>query len=106
MISLNEAIDLVLTAVRPLPAEQVPLLETLGRTVAADVVSPEDVPSFDNSAMDGFAARGADLGGVARSDGLAIVAEIPAGSVAAAPLGPGEAARIMTGAPMPSFISA
>ena len=58
MISLNEAIDLVLTAVRPLPAEQVPLLETLGRTVAADVVSPEDVPSFDNSAMDGFAARG------------------------------------------------
>ena len=101
MISLNEAIDLVLTAVRPLPAEQVPLLETLGRTVAADVVSPEDVPSFDNSAMDGFAARGADLGGVARSDGLAIVAEIPAGSVAAAPLGPGEAARIMTGAPLP-----
>ena len=61
MISLNEAVDLVLAAVRPVAAERVPLLEALGRTAAADVVSPEDVPSFDNSAMDGFAARGADL---------------------------------------------
>jgi len=102
VISLNEAVDLVLAAVRPVAAERVPLLEALGRTAAADVVSPEDVPSFDNSAMDGFAARGADLAGVARSDGLPIVVEIPAGSVAAEPLGPGDAARIMTGAPLPA----
>jgi molybdopterin molybdotransferase len=102
VISLNEAIDLVLAEVRPLPAEQVPLLEALGRTAAADVVSPEDVPSFDNSAMDGFAARGSDLADVAGGDGLAIVAEIPAGRVAAEPLGPGDAARIMTGAPLPT----
>ena len=81
MIPLNEAVDRVLAAVRPLGAEQVPLLEALGRTVAADVVSPADVPSFDNSAMDGFAVRGADLD-VAAGEGLAIVAEIPAGSVA------------------------
>ena len=101
MITLNEAVDLVLAAVRSLPAERVPLLEGLGRTVAAEVVSPEDVPSFDNSAMDGFALRGADLG-AAQGDGLAIVAEIPAGTVAARPLLPGEAARIMTGAPLPT----
>jgi molybdopterin molybdotransferase len=93
VISLNEAIDLVLAAVRPLSAERVPLLDALGRAAAADVVSPEDVPSFDNSAMDGCAAHG---------DSFAIVAEIPAGHVAAAPLGPGDAARIMTGAPLPT----
>ena len=100
MITLSEAVDLVLAAVRPLPAERVPLFEALGRTVAADVVSPEAVPSFDNSAMDGFAVRGADLDD-ARVAGLAIVAEIPAGSVAGMPLRMGEAARIMTGAPLP-----
>jgi molybdopterin molybdotransferase len=100
VITLSEAVDLVLAAVRPLPAERVPLLEARGRTVAADVVSPEAVPSFDNSAMDGFALRGADLD-EAQGAGLAIVAEIPAGSVAAAGLRPGEAARIMTGAPLP-----
>jgi len=101
LISLNEAVDRVLAAVRPLGAERVPLLEALGRTVAADIVSPADVPSFDNSAMDGFAVRGADLG-LAASEGLAVVAEIPAGSVAAVPLRGGEAARIMTGAPLPA----
>jgi molybdopterin molybdotransferase len=100
VITLSEAVDLVLAAVRPLPAERVPLFEALGRTVAADVVSPEAVPSFDNSAMDGFAVRGADLDD-ARVAGLAIVAEIPAGSVAGMPLRMGEAARIMTGAPLP-----
>ncbi len=100
MINLNEAVDLVLAAVQPLTAERVPLLEALGRVAAADVVSSEDVPSFDNSAMDGFALRGADLG-AAQGDGLAVVFEIPAGRVATAPLGPGEAARIMTGAPLP-----
>jgi molybdopterin molybdotransferase len=100
VISLNEAVDLVLAAVRPLAAERVPLLEALGRAAAAEIVSPADVPSFDNSAMDGFALRGADLN-AAQRDGLAVVAEIPAGSVAAAPLAAGEAARIMTGAPLP-----
>ncbi len=101
MIPLNEAIDLVLAAARPLGAERVLLLEAFGRAAAADVVSPEDVPSFDNSAMDGFALRAADLGGVPLQDGFEVVEEIPAGSVARRPVGPGQAARIMTGAPLP-----
>ena len=102
MIPLNEAIDLVLAAVRPLGAERVDLLDALGRAAAVDVVSPESVPSFDNSAMDGFAVAAADLaGGAASRDGLAIVDEIPAGHVPARPLARGEAARIMTGAPLP-----
>ena len=105
MITLNEAIDLVLAAVRPLGAERVELLEALGRASAADVVSPASVPSFDNSAMDGFAVAAVDLAeGVAGPEGrgLAIVDDIPAGRVAARPLARGEAARIMTGAPMPA----
>jgi molybdopterin molybdotransferase len=98
VISLNEAIDRVLAEVRPLGAEEVPLLEALGRAAAADIVSPERVPAFDNSAMDGFAVRAADA---APGAALRIVAEIPAGHVAQAAVGAGEAARIMTGAPMP-----
>ena len=101
MISLNEAIDLVLAEVRPVSQERLPLLEALGRVTAAEVVSPAEVPSFDNSAMDGFAVRGADLAGVAQGEGLVITAEIPAGRPSGEPLGPGAAARIMTGAPLP-----
>ena len=92
MVRLNEAIDLVLAAARPLGAERVTVLEALGRAAAAAVVSAADVPSFDNSAMDGFAVRGADLE-LARREGLPVVAEIPAGTVAdrAARAGPGGA---------------
>ncbi len=101
MISLNEAIDLVLAAVRPLAAERVPLLEALGRAAAADVVSPADVPSFDNSAMDGFAAaRRRPRRGAARRP----APSSPRSPPAAWPRRrsePGEAARIMTGAPLP-----
>jgi molybdopterin molybdotransferase len=102
VITLNEAIDLVLAAVRPLGRERVALLDALGRAAAQDVVSQQDVPSFDNSAMDGFAVRGADMVGAAHGDGLVIAAEIPAGRVAERPLEPGQTARIMTGAPLPS----
>ena len=106
MIRLNEAIDRVLETVRPLGAERVALLDALGRAAAADLVSPEDVPSFDNSAMDGFAVSGADLAADADAGGrrpleFAVVDEIPAGHTAARPLARGEAARIMTGAPLP-----
>ena len=101
MISLNEAIDLVLAEVRPVGQERLPLLEALGRVAAAEVVSPSEVPSFDNSAMDGFAVRGVDLAGVAHDEGLVITAEIPAGRPSGEPLEPGSAARIMTGAPLP-----
>ncbi len=101
MITLNEAIDLVLAEVRPLGSERLPLLETLGRVTAAKVISPSPVPSFDNSAMDGFAVRGADLVGAAHGEGLLITAEIPAGRPSGESLEPGCAARIMTGAPLP-----
>lgn len=98
LISINEALDAVLGAVATGGVESVPLLDALGRTLAEDVVAPDDVPPFSNSAMDGFALRVADQTG-RRS--LRLVAEIPAGYVFHEELPPGGVARIMTGAPLP-----
>ena len=81
--------------------EEVGLGAALGRVVAADVVAAENLPPFDNSAVDGFAVRHADLA----ADGdtrLVIVDRAMAGHEAAHALGAGEAIRIFTGAPMPT----
>lgn len=94
----------VLAAVRALPAETLPLAAVAGRTLAAPVRAAVDIPAFDNSAMDGFAVRAADLT-LARPEQpvtLRVVADLPAGTAEDPPLGPGEAARIMTGSPLPS----
>jgi len=99
VISIHEAIDTVIATARPLPSEAVPLLEALGRATAADIVSPEAVPSFDNSAMDGYAIRGAELESGRRE--FRVVVEIPAGRWVGTEVGAGEAAKIMTGAPLP-----
>jgi len=99
VISINEALDTVIGAVRPLPAEEVPLLEALGRAVATEIVSLEAVPSFDNSAMDGYAVRGAELEAGSRE--FRVVVDIPAGRWVGEQIGAGEAAKIMTGAPLP-----
>ncbi len=74
-------------------------MEAEGRILAGPVVAPHDVPSFSNSAMDGFAVRAADVatpGAV-----LEIIQDVPAGRVATTPVGEGQAIKIMTGAPMP-----
>jgi len=99
VIGIHEAIDTVLAAVRPLSGQEVDLLDALGRAAAEDVVSPENVPSFDNSAMDGYAVRGAELEEGRRE--FRVVVDVPAGHWADDLLGPGEAAKIMTGAPLP-----
>jgi molybdopterin molybdotransferase len=102
-LGIREALDRILAAVAPLPSERVPILEAAGRVLAESVVSPIDQPPWDNSAMDGFAVRSADVRGASRESParLRVVDEIPAGAFPRRPLGPGEAARIMTGAPIP-----
>ncbi len=92
---------LIIARVTPVAeVEEVPLTEALGRVVAADMAATEDLPPFDNSAVDGFAVRHADL--AAASDTRLIIAErVMAGHEAAHPLAPREAIRIFTGAPMP-----
>ena len=99
MISIHEALDSVLGAVRPLDAEEVPLLQALGRAAADRIVSPEQVPSFANSAMDGFAVCGEELEAGRRE--YRVTVDIPAGRFVSDPVARGDAARIMTGAPMP-----
>jgi molybdopterin molybdotransferase len=81
--------------------EEVGLASALGRVVAADVVAAEDLPPFDNSAVDGFAVRHADLA-PDRDTRLTIVDRAMAGHGAVHALGAGQAIRIFTGAPMPS----
>jgi len=97
---LEEARAEVLSAVPLLGRERVSIRESLGRILAGDVISPEDVPPFANSAMDGFAVRGADV--TAAGSVLEVIGDLPAGSRSDLVVGPGEAIRIMTGAPMPA----
>ncbi|NEX20714.1 molybdopterin molybdotransferase MoeA [Thiorhodococcus mannitoliphagus] len=98
-LSKQEAIDILLSRVQPIAgAETIPTETGLGRVLAAPVRSDIDVPGWDNSAMDGYAIRQADLdecGGRLR-----IAQRIPAGTTGT-PLEPGTAARIFTGAPVP-----
>ena len=94
-IGIQEARRRVLAEVRPLPAEDVPLDQALGRVLADDVTSPVDVPPFDASAMDGFAVP-SPAAGV-----LQVVGESRAGRPADLALQPGTAIAISTGAAIP-----
>jgi len=94
---LPEATRLVLAAAVPLEAERVPLAEAAGRVAAEAGRSAVDLPPFDRSAMDGYAVRAADTGGAA----LRLAGEIAAGETREAPLEPGTALGITTGAPIP-----
>ncbi|HEV2784285.1 MAG TPA: gephyrin-like molybdotransferase Glp [Actinophytocola sp.] len=86
-----------------LPVEERPLADCLGLALAADVTAPVALPPFDNSAMDGYAVRAADVSGASADSPvvLPVEADIPAGRVDVPPLRPGAAHRIMTGAPLP-----
>lgn len=103
-VDVEEHRDRILAAIGPLPPVEVPLRSALGRTLAERVDALVDVPGFDNSSMDGYALRRADAAAATpdRPTALRVVADLPAGSAEDPRLGPGEAARIMTGAPMPA----
>lgn len=104
MVSAAEARRRIIDALTPLSVVPCPLSECGGRVLASDVQAPHDVPLFDNSGMDGFAVRSADLKTAATDNPtiLNVIAEIPAGKPATSGLEPGTAMRIMTGAPVPS----
>jgi len=96
LLPISEARELVLAAVEPLPAEDVPLDHALGRVLAYDVESALDVPPFDSSAMDGYAV----VAGAAAE--LRVVGEARAGHPAPARVEPGTAVRISTGGAVPA----
>jgi molybdopterin molybdotransferase len=100
LIEIAEAKRLVLERAAPLDSERVALDQALGRVLAEEVTSADDVPGFDNSAMDGYAVRAADTDGAEATE-LTVVAESRAGAPADRRLQPGEAIRISTGAMVP-----
>jgi len=102
--SVEEHLAEILAAVQVLPSESIAVRDAIGRTVAHDVLAAEQIPVFDNAAMDGFAVRRADVASASPDTPvvLEVVADIPAGSHEDPALGPGQAARIMTGAPIPT----
>jgi molybdopterin molybdotransferase len=99
VISVEEALSRVLAPLEKLPPEQVSIAAGFGRVLAEAVSSRRTQPPFAVSAMDGYAVRAADLAQIPTD--LHIVAEVPAGAGFGGRVGPGEAARIFTGAPMP-----
>src|SRR5439155_20257570 len=103
LLSLEEALGRLLDGVETLPAEMAPLQESAGRVLAADVYADVALPPWDNSAMDGFAVRAADVAEATtgRSVRLRVTGEIAAGQVPRGDVAPGTAQRIMTGAPLP-----
>jgi molybdopterin molybdotransferase len=98
MISIDEALVLVLDGLAPLGPEQVPLTEAAGRVAAEPALSAVDLPPFDRSAMDGYAVRAADT---APGAPLRLAGAVAAGEVASRALEPGTAARVSTGAALP-----
>jgi molybdopterin molybdotransferase len=103
MLSVEEALERILSAFHPLEPEPVPILETLGRVLAQDVYADADVPPYANSSMDGYAVLAADTAGASRQSPsrLRVAADLAAGYVAEEEVVPGTAIRIMTGAPIP-----
>jgi apolipoprotein N-acyltransferase len=101
MLPVSEAQQLVLDHARPLPAHPYPLLpwDVNGLLLSEDVVSDLDMPPFDKALMDGYALRSQDVASECRE--LRVVEEILAGQTPRRTLAGGEAARIMTGAPLP-----
>src|ERR1019366_8521778 len=102
MISADEALRIVLENAAPLGVERVPMLAGLGRVLAEEIHSPRDIPGFDNSAMDGYAVRSADIATASESNpiSLKVVETVGAGTMPARRVEPGTAIRTMTGAPI------
>ncbi|WP_242584043.1 gephyrin-like molybdotransferase Glp [Streptomyces sp. MST-110588] len=101
--SVAEHLEDVLSKVRPLEPIELRLLDAQGCVLVEDVTVPAALPPFDNSSMDGYAVRVCDVAGATEEypAALTVVGDIAAGSGDLPAVGPGEAARIMTGAPLP-----
>ncbi len=100
MRTVEEHARVIAGLLSPMPVVETPLADAVGLVLGGDLLAPLDLPPFDNSAMDGYAVRAVDI--VTLPTTLPVSQDIPAGRTDLAPLKPGTAARIMTGAPMPA----
>ncbi len=103
MVTVEEALDKILSRIDPLGFEKVSLLESLGRVIGEEIDARRDIPPLDNSGMDGYAVRAVDIEKALRdrSVRLEVIEDLPAGFMAQKEIGEGQAIRIMTGAPIP-----
>jgi molybdopterin molybdotransferase len=104
LLSVDQARERILSHFQPVTTETLLLAACSNRVLAQDILATSDLPSFDNSSMDGFAVRAEDIADATNASprSLRVVADIPAGSHPVISLRAGEAARIMTGAPIPN----
>lgn len=104
MISVEQALEKVLSYVDVLEVEERPILDCPGQVLAEDIYSSIDIPPLDNSAMDGYAVLSADTRGASQKSPriLRVIDTVAAGSISRCRVEPGTAIRIMTGAPLPA----
>src|SRR6202790_2547036 len=102
MTSADQALQIVLENVAPLGIERATILAALGRVLAEEIHSPRDIPGFDNSAMDGYAVRAADVASASESNPvrLEVLETVAAGMMPSRQVASGQAVRTMTGAPI------
>src|SRR5262245_63594133 len=101
---LSEAQKVVLETTPVLGLEKISILDALGRVLGEDIVAERDNPPWDNSAMDGFAVRWDDIRqehAIQKPVTLTVIEDVSAGKMPSKSVGPGQAIRIMTGAPLP-----
>ncbi|MBN2108494.1 MAG: molybdopterin molybdotransferase MoeA [Deltaproteobacteria bacterium] len=103
MITVEKALETILAHISALGTERVDIRSSRGRVLSEDIVSSLTIPPLDNSSMDGYAVRAADVAGAAPGHPitLTVTGDLPAGYIATRALGEGQALRIMTGAPLP-----
>src|SRR4030042_1596118 len=103
MITVEEALEKILSHIQPLGSEKVSILEALGRVIVEDIDANRDIPPLDNSGMDGYAVRSEDVQNADQNHPvrLEVIEDLPAGFISTRTVRRGEAIRIMTGAPIP-----
>ncbi len=104
LTQLQEAQRIVLASTPTLGLEKISILDALGRVLGEDIVAERDNPPWNNSAMDGFAVRWEDIKqehAIQKPVSLTVIEDVPAGKMPTQSVGPGQAIRIMTGAPIP-----
>jgi molybdopterin molybdotransferase len=104
--TVSDAVARIIAGIKPLGVERVPLLDALGRVLASPILSPLTLPAWDNSAMDGYALRAADVESATESSPvtLAVLETVAAGAFPTRAVEAGSCTRIMTGAPLPEGV--
>jgi molybdopterin molybdotransferase len=104
MLTRSQALEAILARITVLPAARLAVSDVIGRVLAEEIVAPDNIPPFTNSAMDGFAVRAVDVAGATPEAPvkLKVLAETPAGTVSSAEVVAGSTIKVMTGAPLPA----